>query len=70
MMHAAQVREKRDAYMVLIVEPGGKSLVRSCCKLDYTTKLYLIEGVAWVHLAQHCAIVLGVVNTTMNLRVT
>jgi hypothetical protein len=26
--------------------------------------------VAWVHLAQHCANVLALVNMTMNLRVT
>jgi hypothetical protein len=39
MMHVAEVRENRYAYMVLIVEPGGKRFRRSCCKCDYTTKL-------------------------------
>jgi len=29
-----------------------------------------MEGFAWVHLAEHCANVLAVVNMTMNLRVT
>jgi hypothetical protein len=33
MMHVAQVRQNRNTYMVLIVEPGRKRLVRRfCCK--------------------------------------
>jgi len=74
MTHVAQVREDRNADMALIVEPGRKRLVRrSCCKWEYATKLYLkrvSEGVACVHLAQHCANVLAVVSMTMSLRVT
>jgi hypothetical protein len=68
----AQVRENRNAHMVLIVEPGGKILVRSCCKWDYTTKLYLKEGFrVWLGFIWLSTVpnVLAVVNT-MNIRVT
>jgi hypothetical protein len=42
MRQVAQVIQERNAYMVLVVEPGGKGLVRrSWCRWEDATKLYL-----------------------------
>jgi hypothetical protein len=74
MTHVAQVRANKNTYMVLLVETGRKRLVRTCCcKWEYTTKLYLKEsGRVWLGFisSQHCANMLAVLNTTMNLQVT
>jgi len=60
MMHVAKVRENRNAYMVLIVEAGGKSLGDLAVNVDCTAKLYLKEvwrvwlGFIWLCIVPSC----------------
>jgi hypothetical protein len=72
--HLARLREKRNAYRILVGNPEGKRLLgRQRCRWVDNTKTDLREigwdGMDWIDLAQNRDQWRALVNTVMDLRV-